>query len=101
MLSQLFTDFDRACNDTNCYKVHTIGDCYVVSSFTGKVPMNERNYKDEAVNVVKMGVEMIKIIKKVRTAVNFEELDMRIGIHTVTFINYIKLGNCYCWNNRL
>ena len=54
--------------------------------FNGKVSMNERNYYEEAKNVCKMGEEMIKIIRKVRTKVNYELLDMRIGIHTGTVI---------------
>ena len=41
----IFKEFDDSCKDLNCYKVHTIGDCYVVMSFTGKVPLNERNFK--------------------------------------------------------
>lgn len=39
----------------------------------------------EAYNVVKIGFEMIEIIKKVREAATNEQLralDMRIGIHT-------------------
>lgn len=87
MLTELFKEFDDACQRYNVYKVHTIGDCYVVMSFTGKVPMNERNYKEEAKNVIAMGESMIETIKTVRRAVNFEELNMRIGIHTV-ILNY-------------
>lgn len=37
--------------------------------------------------VISMGFEMIEIIKQVRSIVNFDELDMRIGIHTV--INFL------------
>ncbi len=88
MLSELFRQFDDSCKNLNCYKVHTIGDCYVVMSFTGKTPLNERNFKEEAKNVVKMGESMIEIIKKVRESVNFHALNMRIGIHTVKKIYY-------------
>ncbi len=94
MLSELFNEFDDSCKNLNCYKVHTIGDCYVVMSFTGKIPLNERNFKDEANNVVKMGQSMIEIIKKVRENVNFHALDMRIGIHTVNF-NYSNFFNFF------
>ena len=83
MLKELFKRMDDTCKSNNVYKVHTIGDCYVVMSFTGKIPMHERNYADEAKNVVKMGERMIEIIKDVRKMVNFEALNMRIGIHTV------------------
>ena len=86
MLTELFKDFDDSVEKTNCYKVHTIGDCFVVISFTGKIPFSERNYREEAKNVVLMGEAMIEIIKKVREKVEFPSLDMRIGIHTVLTI---------------
>ena len=86
MLMVLFKYFDNATKTCNVYKVHTIGDCYVVMGFNGKVSMNERNFYEEAKNVCKMGEEMIKIIRDVRKKVNYEFLDMRIGIHTGTVI---------------
>ena len=82
LLVELFKEFDKATNNFNVYKVHTIGDCYVVMGFNGKVSMNERNFYEEAKNVCKLGEEMIKIIKDVRKKVNHNSLDMRIGIHT-------------------
>ena len=84
MLIELFKRMDNACIEHDVYKVHTIGDCFVVLSFTGKVPMNERNYIEEARNVVKIGRKMIEIIRSVRETkeVNFPTLNMRIGIHT-------------------
>ncbi len=36
MLSKLFTDFDKACNQLELYKVYTIGDCYVALGFLDK-----------------------------------------------------------------
>ena len=86
MLMELFKNFDHAAKTCHVYKVHTIGDCYVVMGFNGKVSMNERNFYDEAKNVCKMGEEMINIIRDVRKRVQFEALDMRIGIHTGTVI---------------
>ena len=86
MLMELFKNFDNATKACHVYKVHTIGDCYVVMGFNGKVSMNERNYYEEAKNVCKMAEEMITIIREVRKKVNFEMLDMRIGIHTGTVI---------------
>ena len=82
LLMELFKNFDNAAKACHVYKVHTIGDCYVVMGFNGKVSMNERNYYEEAKNVCKMGEEMITIIREVRKKVNYELLDMRIGIHT-------------------
>ena len=86
LLTELFDNFDQATERCNVYKVHTIGDCYVVMGFTGKVALDERNYLAEAKNVILMGEEMIKIIRNVRKNFKFEDLDMRIGIHTGTII---------------
>ena len=82
LLMELYKNFDDATKACHVYKVHTIGDCYVVMGFNGKVSMNERNYYEEAKNVCKMGEEMIRIIREVRKKVSFPSLDMRIGIHT-------------------
>ena len=88
MLIALFKCFDDAVLRNDVYKVHTIGDCYVVLGFTGKVPQNERDPGEEAIKVITLGLEMITIIKEVasRKEVNFPSLNMRIGIHTVIFL---------------
>ena len=80
MLRSLFTEFDKCCLKFKVYKVYTIGDCYVVMGFTNAY---KRNPVEEANNVVRMGLSMIQIIRTVRDLINFPELDMRIGIHTV------------------
>lgn len=81
MLSKLFTEFDKECNRLNLYKVYTIGDCYVVLGFIDK--RNRKPPSEEASDVIQMGISMIQSINKVRKQVNFMELNMRIGIHTV------------------
>ncbi len=80
MLRSLFTEFDKCCLKFKVYKVYTIGDCYVVMGFTNAY---KRNPVEEANNVVRMGLSMIQIIRTVRELIDFPELDMRIGIHTV------------------
>ena len=82
MLKNLFTEFDKLCVKHKVYKVYTIGDCYVVFGFLNA---KNRDPFQEAKNVVKMGLSMIDTIRRVRDSVNFHELDMRIGIHTVCF----------------
>ena len=64
------------------YKVYTIGDCYVVMGFIDK---DKRNPSREARNVVQMALAMIDIIRLTRKEINFDDLDMRIGIHTVFY----------------
>ena len=45
--------------------------------------INNRQPSYEAKNVVKMGLNMIDIIEKVKIMIGFVGLNMRIGIHTV------------------
>lgn len=80
VLQDLFTEFDKACLENCVYKLYTIGDCYVV---IGLIDPEDRNIGDEALNVVNMGLQMIKIIENVKKRVCFEDINMRIGIHTV------------------
>lgn len=82
MLAELFQRMDNLCIKNNVYKVHTIGDCYVVSGYTGKVANEKRDVYQEAINVIETGFDMLDIIKTVREEMNIEGLDMRIGIHT-------------------
>lgn len=88
LLSKLFSRFDQLCEDSKVYKVHTIGDCYVIMGYSGRVDKSKRTrgvVVDEAHRVVQTGLEMIDIIREVREASedqNLKNLDMRIGIHT-------------------
>ena len=43
LLSRLFSKFDQLCDSIGCYKVHTIGDCYVVMGYTGKIAKERRS----------------------------------------------------------
>ncbi|CAD8196619.1 unnamed protein product [Paramecium pentaurelia] len=79
MLKNLFVEFDRKCCELNVYKLYTIGDCYVA---IGMIDYNNRNPYQEAKNIVDLAFEMIKIITQVRKQINFDGLNMRIGIHT-------------------
>lgn len=80
MLSRLFTNFDKECDRLNLFKIYTIGDCYVVMSFVDS--KNRRTPKEEAHSVVQLAISMINIIFSVRKKIRFEQLNMRIGIHT-------------------
>ena len=88
LLSKLFSRFDQLCEQHKVYKVHTIGDCYVIMGYNGRVDKNKRNKNvvlDEANRVIKCGLEMIGIISEVRDAsdnMDLKDLDMRIGVHT-------------------
>ena len=95
LLSRLFSRFDQLCDNIGCYKVHTIGDCYVVMGFNGKIPKERRNQQvqiDEAYRVIQVGCEMIRVIRDEQQNTKnpcAEMLDMRIGIHTGKLIGGI------------
>lgn len=78
MLSNLFTRFDNLCVEYDVYKVHTIGDCYVVMGYTGK---KQRNPSQECLNVIKMAYQMINVIQA-ENVKHSSKLNMRIGVHT-------------------
>lgn len=88
LLSRLFSKFDELCCQRKVYKVHTIGDCYVVMGYTGKIAKERRTLAvqiEEAYKVVQVGLEMIEIISDEREKTDdpaLKNLDMRIGIHT-------------------
>lgn len=88
LLQKLFSRFDQLCEVQKVYKVHTIGDCYVIMGYNGRINKNKR-FKgvaiDEAHRVIQCGLQMINIIREIRDSSekeNLKSLDMRIGIHS-------------------
>lgn len=90
LLSKMFSRFDQLCEQNKVYKVHTIGDCYVIMGYNGRIEKSRRKTNvnivlDEADRVIQTGLEMIDIITEVRNqseSMDLKDLDMRIGIHT-------------------
>ncbi|EGR28424.1 hypothetical protein IMG5_176100, partial [Ichthyophthirius multifiliis] len=78
MVSKLFIKFDQLCKIHNVFKLYTIGDCYMVLGFNDK---GKRDEVIEAYNTVEMAFTMIKIIQEVKKEIDFEQLNMRIGLH--------------------
>lgn len=73
LLSKLFSRFDQVCDEKRVYKVHTIGDCYVIMGYgnnpRARVDKGRRSRADaseEAHRVIQTGFEMIDIIKEIR-----------------------------------
>lgn len=55
LLSKLFSRFDQLCEEFKVYKVHTIGDCYVIMGYTGRIEKHKRHrgiVVDEANRVI-------------------------------------------------
>ena len=88
LLSKLFSRFDQLCEENRVYKVHTVGECYVIMGYNGKIDKHVRKGAvviDEINRVVQTGLEMQNIIKELKdskTDKNHKELDLMIGIHT-------------------
>jgi class 3 adenylate cyclase len=83
-LSELFKNFDLLCVQYNVYKVHTIGDCYVVLGINSR-NIEDRHVGQECMNMIYMAFAMIDVIKNVNKEQG-TELNMRIGLHTGTII---------------
>jgi class 3 adenylate cyclase len=81
MLNKLFKTFDHLCVKNSVYKVHTIGDCYVILGFTNKGVDLKRDPAQESTNMINMALNMIRAIKKINRNNNLD-LNMRIGLHT-------------------
>ena len=79
MLSALFTQFDQLCVNWKLYKVHTIGDCYVVMGFDGSTDTVDPSMG--CLRVFCMAHEMIRAIQEVNAREGIA-LNMRIGVHT-------------------
>ena len=69
LLSKMFSRFDQLCEQNKVYKVHTIGDCYVIMGYNGRMDKNKRHHNvvvEEANRVIITALEMIEIINEVR-----------------------------------
>ena len=81
MLSRLYKSFDNLTVKHHVYKVHTIGDCYVVLGLNDNTD-NARDYHFECINVVNMSIDMVRVIKALNQEVQDLNIGMRIGVHT-------------------
>ena len=91
LIYSLFSKFDKECSRLDLYKVYTIGDCYVVMSFTDKD--DRKPPEEEAYDMLQFGFKMIEMIAQARADVGFDKLKMRIGIHTVRVFSKFKKGS--------
>lgn len=78
LVTRLFAEFDEATLELGVYKVHTIGDAYVVVNQPKRVAVDPSG---DALRVYHMGERMLSAIIRVRQEVKHDKLDMRIGLH--------------------
>lgn len=79
------------CQLHKVFKVYTIGDCYVI---LGNTNNEARNPSEEAYNVVMMAFKMIEILSHTLELVD-NQIDMRIGIHTVKIFHLHLIFNIF------
>lgn len=83
LVTRLFAEFDESTEELQIYKVCTIGDAYVVVNEPRTKIENQYN---DAEKVYRLAERMINIIIRVRTQVDHDSLDMRIGLHCGSFV---------------
>jgi class 3 adenylate cyclase len=69
LLSRLFTRFDQLVIENKVYKVQTIGDCYIVMGYSGRVEQSARTPAvqiDECNRVVHTGLMMLDCIAEIK-----------------------------------
>ncbi|ELU05288.1 hypothetical protein CAPTEDRAFT_80150, partial [Capitella teleta] len=73
---ELFGRFDELAETYHCLRIKMLGDCYYCAcGLPNPIP-------DHAQCTVKMGLQMIRVIRDIREETGVSALDMRIGIHT-------------------
>lgn len=87
LMSRLYSKFDLLCEQQNVYKLHTMGDMYVVMGYSGKVAKDRRTLEDsiiEGYNILQVAMQMLDIVKEERNRSSslLRNLDMKVGIHT-------------------
>lgn len=69
LLSRLYSKFDNLCEQYGVYKVHTLGDTYVATGYTGKISREKRTTDDavtEAYNLLQVALQMLDIVREER-----------------------------------
>jgi len=88
LLNKVFTRFDQLCEEHRVYKVHTIGNQFVLMGYNGR-PEKDRRTKEavigEASRVLQVGFDMLEYVEELGEELRAKhsgEIKIRIGIHT-------------------
>ena len=91
-LNQLFSKFDHLCAYNLCYKVCTIGDCYVALGYRGDEQGVKREPGKELLRILRFSNQLIEAIEQTNKELN-TTLQMRIGVHVGTCIGGVVGSN--------
>lgn len=95
LLSRLYSKFDNLCEQYGVYKVHMLGDTYVVMGYKGKIAREKRTMDDavnEAYNLLQVGHQMAYILKEERERLkdlSLQNVEVRVGISTGKIVGCI------------
>ncbi len=78
MLNELFSLFDKICQQYNLEKIKTIGDAYMA---VGGVPTRRNDHAQAVADMALQAMEALKEFNQTNSLFN-HELKIRIGIHT-------------------
>jgi len=94
ILNELFSEFDRAVDLANVYKVETIGDCYMCAA--GHDANDEANSinRSHAQRMVDMGMRIIDAVEHFKSP---HDIKVRIGIHTGNVFTGVVGTKCPRW----
>ncbi|KAG9510933.1 Adenylate cyclase type 2 [Fragariocoptes setiger] len=86
VLNDLFSRFDQIALKHRVLRIKILGDCYYgVSGIPETAVLGSKSRSsshNHAILCVDMGLEMIKVIRRVGTTINADGLNMRIGVHS-------------------
>jgi len=87
LVTRLFAAFDQCTTHLGVYKVCTIGDAYVaVNEPKAQTQAQEDESHVNCVRILRLAIQMLNVIVRVRDEENHKNLDMRIGIHHGSFV---------------
>lgn len=84
----MYSKFDNLCEQYSIYKVHTLGDIYVIIGYRGKVSGEKRTLEDaltEAYNMLQAAHQLYEIVREERDRLkdpNLQSLDVQVGLNT-------------------
>jgi class 3 adenylate cyclase len=82
LVTKLFAEFDESTLEFGVYKVHTIGDAYIVVNQPRRRSLDAIS---DCLRVYRMAERMLDTIVRLRVEVQHDKLDMRIGLHVGKF----------------
>lgn len=82
---------DQVCVENKVYKIHLVGNMYLIMGYNGKLSRNKQSGRvaaliEETERVIRTAMQMIEVINEIKSKVSplshIQNLNLRAGIHT-------------------